>query len=141
MPDLKLVIKNCLHCPWKTEYNGWPKDYWMCDQVPGWIIPSKYLKEETVGEPWFCPWRDKFRRNIGTHPPPKEDGSLPDPPTEQERSMKKLMTGSELKAKIAILTIGQRFQLYKLAIKYWCQGDDWEKAGGYALSLIVGWKR
>lgn len=59
MPDLKLEIKNCYHCPWKTEYFGDPEDYWMCDQVPGRRIPKGYLVEDSWGVPWFCPWKPR----------------------------------------------------------------------------------
>jgi len=39
------------------------------------------------------------------------------------------------------LTHYKQFQVYRLAVKYWWQGDDWKKAWEYALSLIAGWKR
>ena len=41
---------------------------------------------------------------------------------------------------ISELDLGKKFQLYKLAIKYYFAGDDWDFAKAYAFSLIKNWR-
>jgi len=33
-----------------------------------------------------------------------------------------------------------KIRVFILALKYWMQGDDWDKAVEYAESLVKGWK-
>ena len=39
------------------------------------------------------------------------------------------------------LSLRQKFTALWYALKYYAQGDDWEFALDYAVSLIKGWKR
>ncbi len=39
------------------------------------------------------------------------------------------------------LTLNDRIRIIYLSIKYWAQGDNWDKAKEYAESLVIPWKR
>ncbi len=41
---------------------------------------------------------------------------------------------------VYVKEIGQILTVYFLAIKYWIQGDDWEKAVEDAKAIVRGWK-
>jgi hypothetical protein len=34
----------------------------------------------------------------------------------------------------------EQIRIFFLSIKYWAQGDDWDKAKEYAESLVLTWK-
>ena len=39
------------------------------------------------------------------------------------------------------LTPQQKYEVLKLAIKYWFTGDKWEFALEYSIGLVKGWKK
>jgi predicted AlkP superfamily phosphohydrolase/phosphomutase len=39
------------------------------------------------------------------------------------------------------LTVKEKFEVLKLTIKYWLNGDKWDFAMEYSIALVKGWKK
>ncbi len=62
--------------------------------------------------------------------------------------MKKDLSPDQIKEKKRLkkefdkLSLSDKVRIYSLTLKYWFNdGDDWDFARGYALSLVKGWKK
>lgn len=61
--------------------------------------------------------------------------------------MKKNLSPDQIKEKKRLkkefdkLSLSDKVGIYSLTFKYWFNGDDWDFARGYALSLVKGWKK
>jgi len=34
----------------------------------------------------------------------------------------------------------KKIDIYRLAVKYWIQGQDWKESVEYAQALVIGWR-